>query len=96
MVASYSGSFLIHPDTLGPYYTPYASIGSPWSGQNSVDVTSAVLEWMDDPSTNHGFILIADLGDLYDSYVFESGWDVKICYSLLDNIGLEIEYFPPN
>lgn len=92
-----SSAHFINPDTLGPYYSAYTSAGSPWDGgERAVDVTSAVLGWMDDPSTNHGFVLIADVADLYNSYLFESGWDVKICYSLLDNVELEIEYFAPN
>ncbi|MGH2582499.1 MAG: Ig-like domain-containing protein [Anaerolineales bacterium] len=90
-----SGHF-INPDTLGPYYTAYTSAGSPWSGDKTIDVTGAVLGWMENPSTNHGFIFIADLGNLYNSHIFEPGWDIKICYSLYDNIELEIQYFEPN
>jgi hypothetical protein len=86
-----SGHF-INPDTLGPYYSPYTSIG--WD--LSPDVTSTVLGWMDNPSSNHGFVLIADPADLVNNYTFESGWDIKICYSQYDSIELEIEYFTPN
>jgi hypothetical protein len=50
---------------------------------------------MKEPDTNHGFILAGDWGNMYNRGVAEKGWDLKGCYSLLDNVELEIQYFAP-
>lgn len=83
-------------DVLYGYSSSYKS-GFTWAeGGFSTDVTSVVLNWIEHPSTNHGFIFIASEADLENQYIFEPGWDVAICYSLLDNVELDISYFAPN
>ena len=68
------------------YYTPYSS-KILFSGTGyTVDVTSALLKWLKNANSNHGFILSPLSVDAINGYT---------CYSLLDNVQLEILYFIP-
>ncbi|MGH2581693.1 MAG: hypothetical protein ACRDFQ_02200, partial [Anaerolineales bacterium] len=65
------------------------------NGNLGKDVTSEVLGWIEDPASNNGFIISAELGDLHNQGVLDTGWDGGACYSLL-SVELEILYFSPN
>lgn len=85
-------------DTLASqdYFAAYKSgFSYQPGGQLGTDVTSAVLGWVDNPGSNHGFIFSYDWAALLNAYVFESDWDQSVCYSLLDNVQLEIQYYEP-
>ncbi len=90
------GHFIDNKNILlgAAYYAPYASKISP-GGKHSVDVTGAVLNWLKKPANHHGFILVSDWSDLYNANILKQGSDGSTCYSLLDNLELEIEYFTP-
>jgi hypothetical protein len=92
-----SGHFLQGGNTLGqaPYFSPYTDGLALWPSTVELDVTSLVLNWMKEPDTNYGFILAGDWGNMYNRGVAEKDWDLKGCYSLLDNVELEIQYFAP-
>jgi hypothetical protein len=85
-------NYLIHKE-----YFPSSTGGFSWlpNGGYGKDVTTTVLGWIDNPASNHGFILYSDMADLYNQGLLESGWDHQTCYSLL-NVELEIRYFTPS
>ncbi|KAA3644797.1 MAG: LysM peptidoglycan-binding domain-containing protein [Chloroflexi bacterium] len=78
------------------YNTPYKSGFSVLpGGKLGMDVTGAVLKWIKDPSTNHGFILVSAWSDLYNANILKPGADNTVCYSRMDQVELEILFFVP-
>ena len=66
------------------YYTPYSSNIVFAASGYSVDVTGMLQKWLKMPNSNHGFILFPSSINEVNGYT---------CYSLLDNVQLEILYF---
>ena len=92
-----SGHFIGNEDILHhKEYYPASTKGFTWlpEGGFGQDVTAEVLSWIENPTSNNGFIIAASEADLYNQYVLESSWDKGTCYSLLE-AELEIRYFTP-
>jgi hypothetical protein len=62
---------------------------SPWFSSFVVDVKAQVLDWIENPSSNHGFIFHSLIPEMP---LVEGG---STCYSRLDNFGLKIDYVAP-
>ena len=69
------------------YYAPIGSIAAYPSP--SADVTSAVNEWMKNPASNHGLILVPA------ALPAPKGYGASSCDSGIGNVVLEIEYIAP-
>jgi hypothetical protein len=94
-----SGHFRQGGNTLSQpaYFAPHVDGLALWPSSVEVDVTGLVLNWLEEPETNHGFVLAFDWANMYNQGVASINWNYQGCYSLLDGVELEIQYFaPPN
>ena len=97
-VNPYSDHFVYGTNTFGALINnaPYKmNLPVKFGGTYNVDVTEVVVGWQKMPQSNHGFIFDTDIVDLYNWNVFSHGADFSFCYSILNQIQLEIDYFAP-
>ena len=66
------------------------------TAETEIDVTADVLNWIEQPETNFGLMFESWNADLQHTGIYSDyTWAIARCWSVLDDVQLEVEYYAP-